>query len=78
VMDGLALGRQLRLAQPALPLILTTGNSGSMTAARAVEMGCQALLIKPATTQVLGETVARVLRGVAARPPGSAPALALG
>jgi CheY-like chemotaxis protein len=67
LMDGLTLGRQLRLLQPRLAMILTTGHTGSLTAARAGEIGFQELMEKPATARTLGETVDRVLRGAVRR-----------
>jgi DNA-binding NtrC family response regulator len=57
----------LRLLQPRLAMILTTGHTGSLTAARAGEIGFQELMEKPATARTLGETVDRVLRGAVRR-----------
>jgi PAS domain S-box-containing protein len=61
VMDGISLGRQLRLLQPSLPMILTTGYSGTLTTANMIEIGFQELMDKPVNARTLGETVARVL-----------------
>ena len=60
-MDGAKLGSQLLQMQPRLPIILTTGYSGVMTAAKARELGFRELLSKPSTAQTLGEAVHRVL-----------------
>jgi len=62
VMDGVKLGGELLQIQPRLPIILMTGHSGSMTAAKAQELGFRELLDKPSTVRSLGETVHRVLR----------------
>jgi len=62
VMDGTSLGRQLRLLEPRLRMILTTGYSGMLTAAKVREMGFQELLAKPVIARALGEVVHQVLR----------------
>jgi signal transduction histidine kinase/ActR/RegA family two-component response regulator len=61
VMDGAKLGTELRQLQPRLPIILTTGFSGFMTAEKVRELGFSELMGKPSTIQTLGETVHRVL-----------------
>ena len=61
VMDGAKLGTELRQIQPRLPIILTTGFSGFMTAEKVRELGFSELMGKPSTVQTLGETVYRVL-----------------
>ncbi len=61
-MDGIKLGVQSLLLQPRLPIIITTGYSGVMTAAKVREMGFQAILGQPGTARTLGETVHRVLQ----------------
>ena len=68
VMDGTSLGRQLRLLQPRLKLILTTGYSGMLTVEKVREMGFLELMNKPVNARALGEMVARVLRQTV--PPG--------
>jgi CheY-like chemotaxis protein len=64
-MDGVKLGGQLLQLQPHLPIILTTGYSGVMTAAKVRELGFRELLSKPSTARTLGETVHRVLQQTA-------------
>jgi signal transduction histidine kinase/ActR/RegA family two-component response regulator len=61
-MDGTKLGGQLLQLQPHLPIIITTGYSGVMTAEKVRELGFRELLSKPSTVRTLGETVHRVLR----------------
>ena len=65
-MDGAKLGAQLLKIQPRLPIILMTGYSGMMTAAKVSELGFRELLSKPSTAQTLAETVHRVLHPTAA------------
>jgi PAS domain S-box-containing protein len=65
VMDGVKLGEQLQEIQPHLPIILTTGFSGSMTAEKVRALRFRALLSKPSTARTLGETVHRVLHPAA-------------
>jgi signal transduction histidine kinase/ActR/RegA family two-component response regulator len=65
VMDGVKLGEQLLQIQPHLPIILTTGFSGSMTAAKVRALRFRELLGKPSTARTLGETVHRVLHPTA-------------
>lgn len=65
VMDGNSLGRQLRLLEPHLKLVLTTGYSGMLTTAKVREMGFQELLDKAMNARALGELVERVLRQTA-------------
>ena len=64
-MDGAKLGAQLLQLQPHLPIIITTGYSGVMTAEKVRELGFRELLSKPSTARTLGETVHRVLRQTA-------------
>ena len=66
VMDGIQLGSELLQIQPRLPIILRTGYSGVMTAAKTQELGFQGLLSKPGTARTLGEEVHRVLQQAAA------------
>jgi len=61
-MDGAILGAQLLLLQPRLPIIITTGYSGVMTAEKVRALGFQEILSKPSTARTLGETVHRVLQ----------------
>jgi PAS domain S-box-containing protein len=65
VMDGTKLGGQLLQIQPRLPIIISTGYSGVLTAEKAHELGFRELLIKPSTARTLGETVHRVLHQTA-------------
>jgi len=65
-MDGARLGAQLLQMQPHLRIIITSGYSGVMTAAKVSELGFRELLGKPSTAQTLGETVHRVLQSAAA------------
>jgi signal transduction histidine kinase/CheY-like chemotaxis protein len=60
-MDGIKLGGQLKQIRPDLPMILTTGYSGLMSAEKVQALGFQELLVKPATARALGEAVDRVL-----------------
>ena len=64
-MDGAKLGAQLLQIQPTMPIIITTGYSGLMTAAKVRELGFRELLGKPSTARTLGETVHRVLQQTA-------------
>jgi signal transduction histidine kinase/FixJ family two-component response regulator len=64
-MDGIKLGHQLQQLQPKLAMILATGYSGVLTAAKVREQGFRELLNKPSTTRTLGETVYRVLNSTA-------------
>jgi CheY-like chemotaxis protein len=64
-MDGAGLGSQLLQLQPDLPIIITTGYSGVMTAEKVRELGFRELLSKPSTLRTLGETVHRVLQPTA-------------
>lgn len=56
-MPGLILASQLRLIQPGLPIILTTGYGQSLTPDRLAEAGIGQILLKPATIQSLGMAV---------------------
>ena len=60
-MNGTELGQQMLQIKPGLPIILTSGYSGVMTAARVRELGFSELLSKPDTTRTLGEAVHRAL-----------------
>ena len=60
-MDGAKLGGELLRIRPGLPIILTTGYSGVMTAGKVREAGFLGGLTKPCTARVLGEAVHRVL-----------------
>ena len=62
VMDGLTLGGQLRQIRADLPIILTTGYCGVMTAEKACALGFRELLGKPSTARTLGEAIHRVLQ----------------
>ena len=64
-MDGAQLGRQLLQLQPRLPIILTTGYSGAMTAEKVRQLGFRELLSKPSTGRTLGEVVYRALHPAA-------------
>ncbi len=61
VMDGIELGRQLLQIQPGLPLILTTGFGGTLTAEKVRELGFCEILRKPSTARTMSEAVHRVL-----------------
>jgi len=61
VTDGAKLGGQMLQIQPGLPIIITTGYSGVMTAGKARELGFRELLSKPVTARTLAEAVRRVL-----------------
>jgi len=64
-MDGATLGAQLLQLQPNLPIIISTGYSGEMTAGKVRELGFRELLSKPSTARTLAETVQRVLQATA-------------
>jgi PAS domain S-box-containing protein len=64
-MDGVKLGAELLQLQPRLPIIITTGYSGVMTAEKVRELGFRELLGKPYTARTLGDTVHRVLQQIA-------------
>jgi len=61
LMDGAKLGRQLFLLRPTLPVLLTSGYSGLMSAEKVRKLGFCELLIKPTTGRILGEAVYRAL-----------------
>jgi PAS domain S-box-containing protein len=61
LMDGAKLGHQLLLIRPSLPILLTSGYSGLMSAEKVRELGFRELLIKPTTGRTLGEAVYRAL-----------------
>jgi signal transduction histidine kinase len=62
VMDGATLGRELLQIRPHLPMIITTGYNGAMTAEKARELGFRDMLCKPSTARALGELVHQVLQ----------------
>jgi len=61
VMDGTKFAKELLLIRPGVPIILTTGFSGSLTPEIARELGFRDLLIKPNSPRSLCEAVQRVL-----------------
>jgi len=61
ILDGSRFVRQLLQMQPRLPIILTTGYSGTLTSEAVRELGACELLIKPATIRALAEAVHRLL-----------------
>ena len=69
-MDGARLGDQLLRLRPNLPIIITTGYSGVMTAEKVRALGFRELLSKPSTARTLGETVHRVLQPAASSATG--------
>jgi len=64
-MTGTELARQLREIRPGLPVILATGHTAGLTAARLGEDGIAEMIRKPLTLRLLG----RALHGVLAPPP---------
>lgn len=60
-MTGVALATQLRGIQPALPIIMMTGYSTSLTPERLEAAGVRQLLLKPATLHSLGTAVQAAL-----------------
>jgi two-component system cell cycle sensor histidine kinase/response regulator CckA len=61
ILDGTRFVRELLQVQPRLPIILTTGYSGTLTSEAVRELGARELLIKPATIRTLAEAVHRLL-----------------
>jgi CheY-like chemotaxis protein len=61
-LSGTELAREIRLIQPAVPIILMSGYGGSQFAIRAAEVGVNALLRKPLRSRDLAESLAHVLR----------------
>jgi len=61
MLDGAKLGGQMLRVQPGLPIIITTGYSGVVTADKARALGFRELLNKPVTARTLAEAVRRVL-----------------
>ena len=62
-LDGIKLGTQLLQIQPRLRMVLATGYSGMLTEESVQELGFRSLVVKPTTARILGEAVARALRG---------------
>ena len=60
-MSGLDLQQRLRAHPPAPPIILTTADHA--LAEHAASLGCDALLIKPVSSQALLSTVASFVQG---------------
>jgi two-component system, cell cycle sensor histidine kinase and response regulator CckA len=56
-MTGLLLASQLRQIRPALPIILMTGYSASLTSERVEAAGIRQLLLKPTSVHSLGAAV---------------------
>jgi len=61
LLDGIGFARQLLQINPRLPIIITTGYSGTVTAEAVRDLGARELLPKPTTIRTLGESVHRVL-----------------
>lgn len=61
-MNGTAFAREVLKIRPDMPIILTTGYSGTMTQEAALQLGFKELLTKPNTARALGEAVQRVLK----------------
>ena len=61
ILDGTRFVSELLQVQPRLPIILTTGYSGTLTSEAVRELGARELLIKPATIRTLAEAVHRLL-----------------
>jgi len=60
-MTGDRLARELLTLRPEIPVILCTGFSEQMTAARAAEIGIKGFLMKPLDRTTLAETVRQLL-----------------
>jgi CheY-like chemotaxis protein len=60
-MTGEVLARALRAIRPDIPIILGTGFSHTMDAAKAHALGIEAFLLKPWTAQELARTIEQVL-----------------
>ena len=60
-MSGVDLSRELKRFRPDCPVIITTGYTTSLDAHSIKTLGLAGLIIKPATSATIGETVHRVL-----------------
>jgi PAS domain S-box-containing protein len=67
-LTGLELARKIASARPHLPIILTTGNPGSLTLAEVRGKGVCELLVKPPTSQSLFEAINRALSAAKLEP----------
>ena len=61
LLSGLDLAHQIWKVHADTPVILTTGFSASLDAAKAIQLGFRDLLLKPTSIQALGESLQRVL-----------------
>jgi two-component system, cell cycle sensor histidine kinase and response regulator CckA len=61
-MSGLEVARHMLERRPAMPVLLTTGYSASMTDEQLQALGIRKLLMKPFTTEDLGRIVAEMLQ----------------
>jgi DNA-binding NtrC family response regulator len=60
-LTGIELARELLHIRPGLPVILTTGYAGTLTAERIRGLGIRELMMKPHSVRTTAETVSRVL-----------------
>ncbi|MBN2107180.1 MAG: PAS domain S-box protein [Deltaproteobacteria bacterium] len=60
-MTGVELARQLREIRPAIPIILCTGYSEAVDAAKAAELNIQAFVMKPFKLREIAETLRTIL-----------------
>ena len=61
---GTELARELRQVQPAVPIIVMSGNGGAQLKQRAGAIGANEVLRKPLQSRDMAESLARVLRSV--------------
>jgi FixJ family two-component response regulator len=61
---GTELAREIRHLQPALPIILMSGNGGAQLGMRAAAIGVNEVLRKPLKGRDLADALARVLDSV--------------
>ena len=60
-LTGIELALKIGKIRPDIPIILCTGFSHEITAEKSKEMGIKAFLFKPILSEVMAETVRRVL-----------------
>ena len=58
---GLKLSEEMLALRPDLPIILTTGFSEGVSSENVLEMGIQALIMKPYTQQNLAQIIRKIL-----------------
>ena len=61
IMDGLEATRQIKAAQPQLPIIALTANAFDSDRQRAIEVGCDDFLSKPVSATTCLQTIEKYL-----------------